>query len=231
MDVKLSWLNSTSYEISDKQPREVTFNIFTTNNRYDNHVVYHPDLNPNFPGPVKGRMSIRAALHLLICSFIHLLANSQNFSLLNCSSQLQYSLQTTEAFCVETHPCLKPCWMLLLRVIGPQLGVGQCWTDHKSLADRSTHRQPLCWQTPGLETLQQFSRAAFKQKVNLIEKLLSQSLKLPDEILRSKNTSHLWCKYIHFYGGAPWHSFFPAQQAVCWKTEEWLLWTMKLGIT
>lgn len=176
-------------------------------------------------------MSIRIALYFVICLFIHLLANSQHFSLLNCSYQLQWILQTTEAFPIETQSCLKPCWKLLLRVIWPQLSVGQRWTDHRALADRSTHRQLLRWQTPCLENLQQFSQAAFKQRVNLIKTFLSQSLKLPDEILRSKNTSHLQCKYIHFCGGAPWHSSFPARQAMCWKTEEWLLWKMKLGIT
>lgn len=154
-------------------------------------------------------MSITIALHLIICSFIHLLTNSQNFSLLNCNYQL-YSLQTREASLVETYSCLKPCWILLLRVIGPQLTAGQRWTDHKALADCSTHRQLLCWQTPCFETLQQLSQATFKQKVNLIKTFLAQSLKLPDEILSSKNTSHLRCKCIHRCGGARRHSCFPA---------------------
>lgn len=49
MDVKLSWLNGTSYEISYKQLKEaISFNIFTANDRYTNHLVYHPDLKPDF---------------------------------------------------------------------------------------------------------------------------------------------------------------------------------------
>lgn len=124
--------------------------FFTANDRYTNHLVYHLDLKPNFPGPVKWMMSIRIALHLTICSFIHLLTNSQNFSLLNCNYQL-YSLQTREPSLVETYSCLKPCWILLLRVIGPQLPVGQCRTDHKALADCSTHRQSCAGRHPALK--------------------------------------------------------------------------------